>query len=69
MEKLVFIFHHELRSSRFGWEHTIIFEKFGLLCSEKCGRPHLKNSPCPHNIRTVYKPPSPWLRTSFMDGP
>jgi len=46
--------------------HTINFEKSKIFYSKKYGRPHLKNplSSCPQ-----WTTPSPWLRTSFMNGP
>jgi len=34
----------------------INFEKSHVFCAKKCGRPHLKNPPCPPNVRTKQPP-------------
>jgi len=36
--------------------HTINFEISVYFCSKRCGCPHLKNSPCPTNVRTGQTP-------------
>jgi len=46
--------------------NTLNFEKSEIFCAKKCGRPRLKNFPCPKNVRTGQPP---YLQTSFMDGP
>jgi len=48
--------HHKFR---------IIRSFFVCFFTKKCGRPHLKTSPCPQNVHTGQ---TPWLRPSFKDN-
>jgi len=48
--------------------HTLHFEKSGVFCTKKCGRPHLKNSPCQKNVRTGETPHSSPLTADVLYG-
>jgi len=46
--------------------HTINFEKSEFFFIKKCGRPHLKNLPCPKNVRTGQIPSPPDYGRPFL---